>query len=299
LNGTPDECENLVDCNLNGTPDVCETGPDCNLNGVPDDCELVGNDCNLNGVPDECDTDCNANSIPDDCETLVDCNLNGTPDECELVGNDCNLNGVPDECDPDCNINGTPDDCENLPDCNENGVPDFCDIAGGTSQDTDGNGIPDECTPGTSFCFGDGSGTPCPCGNIGGAGEGCANGTGNGGTLDAGGTDSVAADDMTLHAHKLPGNAMVLLFSGLNQLNGGAGVVFGDGLRCTGGDIRRHGIRVASASGEASWSAGLVAAHGWGSGTQRNFQGWYRDANSSPCGQNFNLTSGLAVTFTP
>ena len=285
LNGTPDDCEQLADCNLNGTPDVCETFADCNANGIPDECDLVGNDCNQNGVPDECDVDCNLNGTPDDCESLADCNQNGTPDDCESLA--------------DCDANGTPDECEVFEDCNANGTPDACDISQGTSADGDGNGIPDECAPGVGFCFGDGSGAACPCGNTAAPGEGCANSSGVGGLLSAGGSNSAAADDLTLDVSQLPSGQFVLLFSGSTQVAGGSGIPFGDGLRCAGGDVLRHGVRVAGAGGTASWSGGLAGANGWTTGDVRTFQGWYRDPVASPCGQNFNLTNGMQVTYTP
>ena len=298
-NGTPDDCESLADCNANGTPDVCESITDCNTNGVPDECELAGNDCNTNGIPDECDTDCNSNGTPDDCESITDCNTNGVPDECELAGNDCNSNGIPDECDTDCDSNGTPDDCEAFADCNANGIPDSCDIAAGTSQDSDGNGVPDECGPGAAYCFGDGNGTACPCGNTGGSGEGCANSSGAGGVVSASGSDSVAANDLVLHVSQLlPGQA-VLAFTGTGGINGGNGNPFGDGLRCVSGQIKRMGVRIPNASGQASWGPGFVGAQGWSAGQTRTFQGWYRDSTGSPCGSAFNLTNGLRVVLTP
>ena len=43
-----------------------------------------------------------------------------------------------------------------------------------------------------TFCSGDGSGSMCPCGNAAAAGEGCMNGTGQGGKLEYGGTASIS-----------------------------------------------------------------------------------------------------------
>jgi hypothetical protein len=294
-NGLPDDCE--IDCNANGIPDECETITDCNTNGIPDECELVGNDCDSNGVPDECDLDCNANGLPDACESLADCNTNGIPDECELTGNDCDSNGIPDECDPDCNGNGTPDACESFNDCNSNGTPDECDIAMGTSLDTDGNGIPDECQVSVAFCFGDGSGAPCPCGNTGMTGAGCQNSSGPGAMLNATGSNSISADDLGFVATGLIPGQSALLFSGTAQANGGLGVVLGDGLRCVGGSIRRLGVRVPDAFGNALWDPGYASSEGWMSGDTRHFQVWFRDTAGGPCLSGFNLSSGQSVTF--
>ena len=151
-------------------------------------------------------------------------------------------------------------------------------------------------SPGVSFCSGDGSATACPCGNAGGAGEGCANSTGSGAVLAAGGSASAAADDLTFSATGLPAGQPVLLFSGLNAVNGGAGTVFGDGLRCAGGNVVRLGVQSAS-GGTAAWGPGLGVSGGWVSGDTRRFQAWYRDPSGSPCGANYNLSNGIEVVF--
>ncbi|MCB9915902.1 MAG: hypothetical protein H6828_12295 [Planctomycetes bacterium] len=187
-------------------------------------------------------------------------------------------------------------------DCNQNGVPDDLDVADGTSQDQDGNGIPDECAGGvvgTAFCFGDGSGSFCPCGNNGNAGEGCANSTGVGAILFGTGSDSVSADDLVFNAQQLRPNQPALLFNGLNQVNGGNGSIFGDGLRCAGGSVKRMGVRVPDAGGNASWGPALSAVGVYTPGDTRSFQVWYRDPAISPCGSNFNLSNGVTITFLP
>lgn len=150
---------------------------------------------------------------------------------------------------------------------------------------------------GTAYCFGDGTGTACPCGNTSTAGRGCANSTGVGAVLAAtGGSTSVAANDLVFTANSLPATAPALLFQGTSQQNGGAGVVFGDGKRCVGGTITRLGTRTAS-GGVATWGPGL--AHGaLVAPATRHFQVWYRN-NAGPCGTLFNLTNGVSVPFTP
>lgn len=148
---------------------------------------------------------------------------------------------------------------------------------------------------GTPFCFGDGSGTPCPCGNAGVAPRGCANSTGAGALLEAGGSGSLAAADLTLTASSMPGSTSAMLIRSATQENGGSGTVFGDGLRCLAGSITRMGTRQAS-GGAATWGPGLSFGM-FTTGTQ-HFQVWYRN-NVGPCGSGWNLTNGRTVTLTP
>ncbi|MCB9915243.1 MAG: hypothetical protein H6828_08850 [Planctomycetes bacterium] len=152
---------------------------------------------------------------------------------------------------------------------------------------------------GSAYCFGDGSGALCPCGNAGAADEGCANGTGAGAKLATFGSPVVPADDVVFHATQLPPGQPCLLFAGLNATNGGAGTVFGDGLRCAGGGVKRLGVSHANASGAASWGPGLGAQGGWLAGETRRFQAWYRDPAGSACGTAFNLSHGVEIVFVP
>lgn len=153
---------------------------------------------------------------------------------------------------------------------------------------------------GTPYCFGDGSGTACPCNNESPAGDGlgCENSTGFGAKLVAGGSRSAAADDLLLVATGLLPAQPGLLFSGPNRVNGGAGILFGAGLRCAGGGIIRHGVRTPDASGTATWGGGLGVKGGWGAGDTVDFQVWYRDP-SGACGEDSNQTNGYEVVFLP
>jgi len=152
---------------------------------------------------------------------------------------------------------------------------------------------------GSSFCFGDGSGVACPCGNTGTSGGGCANETGDGARLTAIGSASVGADDLAFVATRLPRHYQpALLFMGTDQLAGGAGIAFGDGLLCVGGATQRLGIRFGNEYGQAQWDAGLGVVGGWAMGDTRAFQVWYRSPNR-PCPSSHNQTQGLEVTFGP
>ncbi len=151
-----------------------------------------------------------------------------------------------------------------------------------------------------AFCFGDGSGHGCPCGNISTAEEGCQNSSGVGALALANGPFSMAADQLTVDASGLiPGQA-ALLFSGTLEHNGGAGNIFGDGLLCVSGPITRLGVKIPDASGQATWGPGLVSSLvGAQVGDFRTLQVWYRDTAGMPCGSGFNLSNGLRGTILP
>jgi hypothetical protein len=151
------------------------------------------------------------------------------------------------------------------------------------------------CGPlGTAYCF---CPTVAPCGNTD-ASAGCANTTGAGATLQASGSSSAAADDLELSAGNLLPAQPALLFVGTTSVNGGNGIVFGDGLRCAATNVVRLGTQVPDAQGGASWGPGLRAQGGWSSGDTRYFQVWYRDpAGGGACGNAFNLSHGVEVGF--
>ncbi len=151
----------------------------------------------------------------------------------------------------------------------------------------------------TPYCFGDGTGAACPCGNTGAAGNGCASSVNaNGGNLVASGNPSVTADTVVLTGSGMP-NSSCLYFQGTTQIS----VSFGDGLRCVGGTVIRLGTKnnVAGASqypapGDASVSVrGLVPPAG---GT-RTYQAWYRNAATFCTASTFNLTNGVEIPWQP
>ncbi len=190
-------------------------------------------------------------------------------------------------------------------DCNGNGVPDDADIADGTEADSNGNGIPDSCEGlvGTQFCFGDGSGTVCPCGNNSavGANSGCLSSLGIGAHLGASGQSSLANDTIVLQGSGMP-NSSALYFQGTNQAGGGVGAAFGDGLRCAGGSVVRlktttnvGGSSQYPFGGNPSVSVkGMVTAPG-----TRTYQVWYRNAAAFCTTSTFNLSNGLELTWIP
>lgn len=151
----------------------------------------------------------------------------------------------------------------------------------------------------TSFCFGDGTGTSCPCGNPGSAGQGCANSAGHGAALAATGSPSILAADLGLFAYGvIPGQAG-LFFQGSNAVAGGDGFAFGDGLRCAGGAVTRLEVVIPSIFGDIATTIDIAAAGGVASGDLRRYQLWYRDPVGGPCGGEFNLSNGVEILWIP
>ncbi len=155
----------------------------------------------------------------------------------------------------------------------------------------------------TPFCFGDGLGTACPCGNNGTAGAGCANSiNASGATLAATGLASVAADSFVLAGSGMP-NSSALYFQGTTQAASGAGTAFGDGLRCAAGSVVRLGTAT-NVAGSSSYpnATGSIPVSIKGAvapGATRTYQVWYRNASAFCTPSTFNLTNGLSTTWTP
>lgn len=166
-------------------------------------------------------------------------------------------------------------------DCNANGVHDGCDIAQGTSTDANGNGTPDECEcVGTLFC----SSTP--------------NSTGSPATIASRGDCTVANNAFVLEATGVTDQPGVF-FYGANQVAGGAGTPFYNGLQCVGnGQVFRLDV-VVGGGGTATYTvdftnppamAGTITP-----GSTWNFQYWFRDPAGG--GQFADLSDALEVTF--
>jgi hypothetical protein len=151
-----------------------------------------------------------------------------------------------------------------------------------------------------TFCSGDGTATACPCGNAGGAGRGCANSVNaSGARIAAQGSASVANDTLVLAGDGMP-NSSALYFQGTGQQGGGAGAVFGDGLRCAGGSITRLGTKQNASGASAYPSAGdpSVSVRGnCAAGDVRTYQIWYRNAAAFCTAATFNLSNGVQVTW--
>jgi hypothetical protein len=166
-------------------------------------------------------------------------------------------------------------------------------------------------TPATGFCFGDDSGTDCPCSTAGGGtvppgqpGNGCPNSLNpNGANLAGSGAASIAADSFVLNGTGMP-NSSALYFQGTLQAGAGAGTVFGDGLRCAAGSVIRLKTvtNVAGASQYPAAGDPPISIQGVNvAGNLRHYQCWYRNADPAFCliPSTFNLTNGVSVTWVP
>jgi hypothetical protein len=151
---------------------------------------------------------------------------------------------------------------------------------------------------GIAYCFCDGSGTSSPCGNPGAAANGCANSSGaSGANLSALGDPRVSASSLTLRGAGTPANQPGLFFQGEVRTNGGLGAMFGDGLRCTGGNVVRLEVVAPDANGDSTSSVDLALEGSVNGGETLYYQLWYRDPFGSPCGAFFNTTNALEVTW--
>jgi hypothetical protein len=152
------------------------------------------------------------------------------------------------------------------------------------------------------YCAGDGTGTACPCGNGSpvGAFAGCLHSFATGAVLRGTGFASVASDSLVLACSSLPATTTGLFFQGDVALASGA--QFGDGLRCVGGNVVRLATKTAAGgvahypqSGDQPISVrGSVPA-----GSMRYYQLWFRNAVSFCTSDPFNLSAGVAVSWTP
>lgn len=157
------------------------------------------------------------------------------------------------------------------------------------------------------FCFGDGStGALCPCGNQGAAGRGCNNSLVNGGAqLQA--TGSPAGDSVILSSSGELATALTIFLQGTTSL--AAPAVFGDGLRCVGGTLKRLYVKSAAGGIAAAPAAGDPSIRNQStflgdpipSGATRHYQAYYRDASATYCpapsGGTFNVSNGLSIIW--
>jgi hypothetical protein len=161
-------------------------------------------------------------------------------------------------------------------------------------------------TPFTNFCFGNGSlATPCPCGNSGLLGRGCENSASTGGALLTA-QGAVGPDTVVLTAsNELPHPTSIFLQGATENLSG---IVFGDGVRCVSGTLKRlytktavDGTAVAPVAGDPSITARSAAlGDPISPGQTRSYQTYYRDPVLGFCpapGDSWNVSNAVRIAW--
>jgi len=157
--------------------------------------------------------------------------------------------------------------------------------------------------PFTAYCFGDGSlATPCPCGNTGAAGHGCAHSLNPLGAV-LGASGETIPDSVVLTSSGERPTSLSIFIQG--DVDFPAGIVFGDGVRCAGGTIKRLVVRNAVAGtvsypgpGDPSISARSAAlGDPIAPGTTRYYQTYYRDPSTFCTGAGFNISGAIRIDW--
>jgi hypothetical protein len=159
----------------------------------------------------------------------------------------------------------------------------------------------------THFCGGDGSlATGCPCGNLGAVGNGCENSAGTGGAFLSASGSPVPDTVVLTSSGELP-SALSIFLQGTTEST--TGIVYGDGVRCVTGALKRLYTRNASGGvvfaphpGDLSITARSAAAGDpIPPGATRFYQVYYRDPSGTFCpnppGNTWNVSSGLRITW--
>lgn len=160
-------------------------------------------------------------------------------------------------------------------------------------------------TPGSFvyYCRGDGSGTPCPCGNNSPVGNpmGCLHSMNTGGVLRLAGNASIGADTLALNGFSMP-NSTALYLQGSLAEHSGLGSVLGDGLLCVTGSIIRLGSKT-NVAGQSHYpepsNPSISVRGGCTVGDVRNYQIWYRNAAAYCTPSTANLTNGAQAVWGP
>lgn len=200
-------------------------------------------------------------------------------------------------------------------DCNQNGIPDDKELAEGLATDLNNNGLIDSCEglAGLAICEPGVNGVlSCPCGNApSGPGRGCDNSLATGGAaLSGSGIAQLSSDTLVMSATSIGQagafctgavtNVTSILLQGTTLLP--TGLVFGDGVRCLGGTLKRINTSP-SVAGTYQYGPGIAAQSALlgdplSPGSTRYYLVYYRDACSSFCpSTNFNASNGLKVVW--
>jgi len=161
--------------------------------------------------------------------------------------------------------------------------------------------------PPIAFCFGDGTqATACPCADSGSTWRGCENSAGTGGAVLT--TSGVTSPDtlVLVSMRELP-HALSIFLQGDAEV--APGVVFGDGVRCVSGTLKRlysknavDGVVSAPSAGDPSITSRSAAlGDPIAPGSTRSYQVYYRDPNlafcAAPMGDAWNVSSAHRVVW--
>jgi len=166
--------------------------------------------------------------------------------------------------------------------------------------------VPGALQPGP-YCFGDGTGSvPCPCSNAGAPGHGCANSQDAAGALLAA-SGTTNPDTLVLTSSGELAHAFSIMLQARKDFANP--VVFGDGLRCIGGNFKRlysinavSGVAVFPPLSMPSISA-QSAAKGdpIAPGSPRSYQVYFRDPSTTFCpnppGNGFNVGNAVRAIW--
>jgi hypothetical protein len=162
--------------------------------------------------------------------------------------------------------------------------------------------------PGNPLCYGDGSqATACPCGNTGSIGHGCDNSSGTGGAvLSATGVAALSLDVLQLTSSgEKPSASSVFLQGSTSNANGS---VFGQGVLCAGGTLKRLYVKNAAAGVVVAPIGADLPVHARSAalgdtiapGSTRYYQTYYRDPTvlgGCSSGSTFNVSQALSVVW--
>ncbi len=131
---------------------------------------------------------------------------------------------------------------------------------------------------------------------------GCANGQyTSGARLAASGLASISNDTVVLIGEHTEHSQSGLYFQANNDLS--PGNIWGDGLQCAGGQLKRLGVRFSDGTGysdTSAWTTPIsVKAGNVNAGDTKYYQLWYRNPFNSPCGSEFNASNGYMITWVP
>ena len=167
------------------------------------------------------------------------------------------------------------------------------------------------CGPGIAFCRPGTAGTiACPCANPPSqATSGCDNSSSTGGArLSTSGAASLASDTLVFATSGEKPTALTILLQGDVAI--AAGLPFGQGVRCVGGNLKRLYVRTASGGAVAVPQAGDPSVSSQAgslgdplaSGQHRYYMAYYRDPivlGGCPSSVTFNATDAQDVAWTP